>query len=80
MAGGDEPDAGQGWGAVIRNGMRIFTVAIAIIGLIIIRFSHPEMTETELFIAFWPIYLIFIGGLALSYWALRLHRGNSDEG
>lgn len=45
-------------------------IAIFVIGLVT-RFSNPDLTETRLFIEFWPRYVvIFILGL-LAVWLLR---------
>ena len=45
-------------------------IAIFVIGLVT-RFSNPDLTETRLFIEFWPRYVVIFILRLLAVWLLR---------
>lgn len=53
-------------------------LAACAVAITVVRFSHPALTETQLFLVYWPLSLgalacAILGGLAL-YWADRRAR------
>jgi hypothetical protein len=47
--------------------MTAVVVVVILAGAIIaVRFANPDMTETELFLAYWPLWLICLFGLGLA--------------
>ena len=60
---------------VLRWGVALWLFGIALVWLVV-RFSHPELTETQLFIEYWYLVLAaaLLPGVLGIYQAVRMHR------
>ena len=48
-----------------------YGLLLAMIGTgIYVRFSHPELTETQLFIEFWYVWMLMIATVFVALWVL----------
>ena len=56
------------WLIVGTSVIYVITTPLLIAAMIVYRFQNPALTETQLFLAFWPYWIVFIiVSLALGY-------------
>jgi protein-S-isoprenylcysteine O-methyltransferase Ste14 len=51
------PPACAGKGRTMRKHIMLIASAVITVITVVVRFSNPDMTETRLFIAFWPLWI-----------------------
>lgn len=47
----------------MKNAVCSIVIALAFVAITLIRFTHQGMTETQLFISFWPVWLLVVATL-----------------
>lgn len=52
---------------MIRVGIAYALLIAALVGMLILRFSHPMLTETQLFMEFWPVWLRLFAAVIVGY-------------
>lgn len=53
----------KNWRKYVMIVFPLIILAIAIIFELYVRFSHPEMTETQLFLRYLPAWIVIFAGL-----------------
>lgn len=57
----------------MRTAAEMIAVVVCATALALTRLRNPDMTETRLFLTFWPLYLIIVLVLMAVVWVTQRH-------
>lgn len=55
---------------VVARITQIVGLSSMLLAAFVVRWNHPHLTETELFIEFWPLWLTLAGSAITIIWAM----------